>query len=278
MDVEKTDVPQVEELDELKPESIPPKSNTLKVGKRTAFVYTGAAILIVVVGLRTLLQMADEGFGMVEYITIGALMIEFSVLLLYAFTIYSVSKDDAQKESFSVQSKDMPAVAMQLRMFSESVINEIQEMRVQNDRLHSLYDKDYPALSNAFTTLAEDFKLALQSIQDQKNDTKEQIKSSFEGLHDSLQSNNEKRGDENYGLISEKFLEQLSRNEENANLSNGKLLEQLARNEQLMRDNYNQMSALSKGLKEIVEEQVTLRIRQEIQHILSAPIANRSKS
>ncbi|MBT4993736.1 MAG: hypothetical protein HOM93_10000, partial [Candidatus Marinimicrobia bacterium] len=49
----------------------PPKSNTIKVGKRTAFVYTGAAILIVVVGMRTLLQMADEGFGMVEYFTIG---------------------------------------------------------------------------------------------------------------------------------------------------------------------------------------------------------------
>lgn len=278
MDVEKTDVPQVEELDELKPESIPPKSNTLKVGKRTAFVYTGAAILIVVVGLRTLLQMADEGFGMVEYITIGALMIEFSVLLLYAFTIYSVSKDDAQKESFAVQSKDMPAVAQQLRMLSESVSTEIQEMRIQNDRLHSLYNKDYPALSNAFTTLAEDFKLALQSIQDQKNDAKEQIKLSFEGLYDSLQSRKDNRENENDSLLNEKFLDQLSRNEESSNRSSQKLLEQLEKNEQLMRDNFDQISALTKGLKEIVEEQVTLRIRQEIQHILSAPIVNRSNS
>ena len=133
VDIENTEISVEQELKDVKEEAKPPKSNTIKVGKRTAFVYTGAAILIVVVGMRTLLQMADEGFGMVEYFTIGALVVEFSVLLLYAFTIYSVSKDDARKEGFAVKSNDMPEVAMQLQLLSQSVTSEIQQMQSQND-------------------------------------------------------------------------------------------------------------------------------------------------
>jgi len=278
VDVEKTDVLQVEELDELKPESSPPKSNTLKVGKRTAFVYTGAAILIVVVGLRTLLQMADEGFGMVEYITISALMIEFSVLLLYAFTIYSVSKDDARKENFSVASKDMPAVAIQLQILAESVTAEIHEMQTQNNKILSLYDKDIPSLSGGLADLATDFKAALLHMQEQQNASNAQTRSLLESIPQIIQSSNSVDPNESTRLVSEKILGQLAKNEENSQLVNGKLLDQLARNELVMRENIEQISALSNGIKEVIEEQVTLRIRQEIQHILSAPIVNRNKS
>ena len=44
-----------------------------------------------------------------------------------------------------------------------------------------------------------------------------------------------------------------------------------------MKENIEQTSALAVGIKEVIEEQVTLRIRQEIQHILSAPIVKQGK-
>lgn len=63
------------------------KINTNVFNQRTAFVYIGAAILIAIVGIRTLLSVAEE-WGAMEYITLGAIIIEFGVLLLYAYTIY----------------------------------------------------------------------------------------------------------------------------------------------------------------------------------------------
>jgi len=62
-------------------------ANAKTVNRRTGLVYTGAAFLIVVVGVRTLLQTADEGFNAISYVTMVALGLEFSLLLLYAFTI-----------------------------------------------------------------------------------------------------------------------------------------------------------------------------------------------
>ncbi len=276
MDVEKTDDLQIEELDELKPESPPQKSNTIKVGKRTAFVYTGAAILIVVVGMRTLLQMADEGFGLVEYITIGALMVEFSVLLLYAVTIYSVSKDDARKEGFAVQSQDMPAVAIQLQMLSQSVTTEINQMQSQNDRLHALYDKDIPALSAGLADLTQQFKNALGQIAGQQNSSNDQTEILIQTISEFKQGFAKSNDEQSSNQSVEKFLAQLVENEVKTNLLNEKLLEQLAKNEHQMGQYNEQILNLATGIKEVVEEQVTLRIRQEIQHILSAPFVKRS--
>lgn len=57
--------------------------------KRTAFVYAGAAVLIMVVGIRTILQTSDEGFTPITYITMSALLLEFLLLLMYSFTIFA---------------------------------------------------------------------------------------------------------------------------------------------------------------------------------------------
>ena len=276
MDIENTEISIEDEPEDRKKVAKPPKSNTIKVGKRTAFVYTGAAILIVVVGMRTLLQMADEGFGLVEYITIGALMIEFSVLFLYSVTIYSVSKDDARKEGFAVQSQDMPAVAMQLQMLSQSVTSEIQQMQSQNDRLHALYNKDIPALSDGLSDLTQQFKNALDQIHGQQNSRNEQTEILIQTIADFQQGSAQSKDDQSSTQVVEKFLGQLVENDSKTTLVNDKLLEQLAKNEQQMGQYNEQILNLSKGIKEVVEEQVTLRIRQEIQHILSAPIVKRS--
>jgi len=278
VDLEKSDVSGEEELKEEIKESKLPKSNTVKVGKRTAFVYSGAAILIVVVGMRTLLQMADEGFGMVEYFTIGALVVEFSVLLLYAFTIYSVSKDDARKEGFTVQSKDMPAVALQLQYLSQSVNAEIRLMQSKNDRLHALYDNDIPALSNGLADLTKELKNALDEMHGQQSLSNDQIKELIQTIS-IFQKGSELSGEEESSkIIVEKFMGQMVENDAKTKIVNEKILEQLTKNERHLIDYNEQILALSNGIKEVIEEQVTLRIRQEIQHILSAPIVKQSGS
>lgn len=54
----------------------------------TPAVYSGAAFLILLVGVRTLLLTTDEGFGTIGKFTLGAILFEFFLLLLYAWTIY----------------------------------------------------------------------------------------------------------------------------------------------------------------------------------------------
>ena len=61
------------------------------MNKRTAFVYGGAAFLIVVFGFRTLAR-TIEGWEFLENfltpVTIFALLLEFSLLVMYAHGIY----------------------------------------------------------------------------------------------------------------------------------------------------------------------------------------------
>ena len=54
----------------------------------TPAVYSGAAFFILFVGVRTLLLTTDEGFGTIGKFTLGAILFEFFLLLLYAWTIY----------------------------------------------------------------------------------------------------------------------------------------------------------------------------------------------
>jgi len=335
-----------------------PKSNTLKVGRRTAMVYTGAAILIVVVGLRTLLQMADEGFGIGEYVAIGALLIEFSVLLLYAFTIYSVSKDDAKKEGFQAKPDDMPAVALQLKHLSDEVIQEIKTMREETARLHEIYNKDLPSITNELGQFATDFRASTKGIEELTNQSMIQSKEMREEtarLHEIYNKDlpsitNELRQLSTDFRVSTKGIEELtnqsmiqskemreetarlheiynkdlpsitnelrqlstdfrastkgieelttqsiiqskemrdsmgqaieaSRSQSQENLVQSiieQLIDQLKSNENLLTQNVQQVSALTKGIREVIEEQVTLRIRQELQHLLSSPLVNKS--
>lgn len=61
------------------------------MNKKTALVYGGAAVLIVVFGVRTLAR-TIEGFedyeGALTIVTGLALLLEFSLLMMYAYSIY----------------------------------------------------------------------------------------------------------------------------------------------------------------------------------------------
>ncbi len=49
-----------------------------------ALVYAGAAFLIATVGISTILSVSGE-WGAIEFVTLGATVIQFGVFLFYAF-------------------------------------------------------------------------------------------------------------------------------------------------------------------------------------------------
>ena len=65
------------------------------INARTAMVYGGAAFLLVIVGFRSILATLDpDHIGVMTYLSIGALVLEFCLLILYAQSIYNLGPDD----------------------------------------------------------------------------------------------------------------------------------------------------------------------------------------
>lgn len=146
----------------MKKTTTPTRKKTVmeKYPTRQALVYSGAALLIFVTGLRTILQVAEEGFGFIEYMTLGALLLEFSMLLLYAWTIYEAGREtfrmtlreeeEAKKKAqalggaapsgtLEVTSKDIPEVAKQINRFSaqaEALLAELSKSVAANEKLN----------------------------------------------------------------------------------------------------------------------------------------------
>ena len=62
---------------------------------RTALVYGGAAFLLMIVGFRSIFATWDpDHVGIMTYLSISALVLEFFLLLLYAQSIYNLGPDD----------------------------------------------------------------------------------------------------------------------------------------------------------------------------------------
>ena len=64
------------------------------INARTALVYGGAAFLLVIVGFRSIFATLDpEHVGLMTYLSIAALILEFVLLLVYAQSIYNLGPD-----------------------------------------------------------------------------------------------------------------------------------------------------------------------------------------
>ena len=62
---------------------------------RTAMVYGGAAFLLMIVGFRSIFATWDpDHVGIMTYLSIAALVLEFFLLLLYAQSIYNLGPED----------------------------------------------------------------------------------------------------------------------------------------------------------------------------------------
>ena len=70
------------------------------INARTALVYGGAAFLLVIVGFRSIFATLDpDHVGLMTYLSIGALILEFCLLILYAQSIYNLGEDDGHRQA-----------------------------------------------------------------------------------------------------------------------------------------------------------------------------------
>ena len=75
------------------------------INARTAMVYGGAAFLLVIVGFRSILATLDpDHIGVMTYLSIGALVLEFFLLILYAQSIYNLGPDDGAESHSTIGS------------------------------------------------------------------------------------------------------------------------------------------------------------------------------
>ena len=74
---------------------------------RTAMVYGGAAFLLVIIGFRSIFATLDpDHIGVMTYLSIGGLVLEFFLLILYAQSIYNLGPDGGGESHASVGNMD----------------------------------------------------------------------------------------------------------------------------------------------------------------------------
>ena len=74
---------------------------------KTAMVYGGAAFLLVIIGFRSIIATLDpDHIGVMTYLSIGGLVLEFCLLILYAQSIYSLGPDSGGESHASVGNMD----------------------------------------------------------------------------------------------------------------------------------------------------------------------------
>ena len=79
---------------------------------RTAMVYGGAAFLLIIVGFRSIIATLDpDHVGVMTYLSIGALVLEFFLLLLYAQSIYNLGPDSGGESQASVGHMDSKEIS-----------------------------------------------------------------------------------------------------------------------------------------------------------------------
>ena len=111
------------------------------INARTALVYGGAAFLLVIVGFRSIFATLDpDHIGIMTYLSIGALILEFCLLILYAQSIYNLGSDDGHEgvsggeAAKAVSNMDKDAVAS-----LASAVNGLKtELKGHNERMEAL--------------------------------------------------------------------------------------------------------------------------------------------
>ena len=79
---------------------------------RTAMVYGGAAFLLVVIGFRSINATLDpDHIGVMTYLSIGGLVLEFFLLMLYAQSIYNLGPDGGGESHASVGNMDSKEIS-----------------------------------------------------------------------------------------------------------------------------------------------------------------------
>ena len=112
------------------------------INARTAMVYAGAAFLLVIVGFKSIVATIESwsDVGILTYLSIFALVLEFALLILYAQSIYSLGPSGGGSEKSG--SEVVATVSNMDKGAASSLASAIdglkEELRGYNDRMEKL--------------------------------------------------------------------------------------------------------------------------------------------
>ncbi|MBH51289.1 MAG: hypothetical protein CMG70_04905 [Candidatus Marinimicrobia bacterium] len=113
------------------------------INARTALVYGGAAFLLVIVGFRSIFATLDpEHVGLMTYLSIAALILEFVLLIIYAQAIYNLGPDGGESQASAsdaagaVSKMDKDSVSA----LTGAVAGLKDELRDHNKKIETLSD------------------------------------------------------------------------------------------------------------------------------------------
>ena len=115
------------------------------INARTALVYGGAAFLLVIVGFRSIFATLDpEHIGIMTYLSIAALILEFVLLIFYAQSIYNLGPDSGESGS-KVSASDAAGAVSKMDKDSASALTSAvaglkDELRDHNKKIETLSD------------------------------------------------------------------------------------------------------------------------------------------
>jgi len=115
---------------------------------RTAMVYGGAAFLLVIVGFRSIVATIDpDHIGIMTYLSIIAILLEFVLLIFYAQSIYNLGADEGGDGHSEPSSKSVASMdSKELSQLTAAVI-KVAEMgeglsNLANDKLREEVKKE----------------------------------------------------------------------------------------------------------------------------------------
>jgi len=164
------------------------KTKKFTFSQSTALVYAGAALLVLVVGIRSIFLTSDE-LGLLSYFTLGAVVVETVLLLYYAYTIYYRKEESESDEEHTFQ-LDMSSMENKIDELNQSIkgLND-KILNIENldteIKIDSLeFENTTTLLVNSLDTLGRDINTL--------GETTHQFQRSFSELTESINTQNEK--------------------------------------------------------------------------------------
>jgi hypothetical protein len=139
------------------------KLNKMNFSQKTAFVYGGAALLILVVGARSILLTSDD-FGALSFFTIGAIILETILLFIYANAIYNQSDDKQEEETLSVN-LDVSGLETQISTLNDS----IGQLNTSISKVETI-DKEWTIDTAEFENISDGLNESLVSLKAEMTD------------------------------------------------------------------------------------------------------------
>ena len=111
------------------------------INARTALVYGGAAFLLVIVGFRSIFATLDpEHIGVMTYLSIAALILEFFLLIFYAQSIYNLGPEGGSESSVIAAGAASKMDKDSASALTNAVAGLKDELRDHNKKIETLSD------------------------------------------------------------------------------------------------------------------------------------------